>query len=611
MGSNIANYFTETTGKKRVGPKFTYSLGGTSRQGGLISGSYTNPVKTLLEASHDELNGFGSASNDVAGVLGMVGAGLQGVKGGAAGPTKSDSGTFPLNNFKDNPAASQWNLPGSSNEKAVNDMLKGVQPETMKVDPAQMSPIITPSDPAAAGLIDGVAIDLTTPTMAGPGAPGLRKGGKNKIGSVEVEAEGGERKIKYDEKFNAISDDPIIGRSHEQGGKDIVLEPNTAVLNKEQYAMYKSGTPLKVILDGLKNVHEEQKAKDGMINQSSDPEPFILFDTRRAGKWAVNADIKNKFAGNKKAYYDDLRKRYNIVTTKKTNIPILKDPISLPEFKRTVEPGSDVEGMIANKHARDFFSGRTSTIFPVDPPAFNVPKEATFEDNQTGLISSTSGTRPFDLQRIGNNTPDKDAPTPLIVDPIDTTGPEKKNLFDSNNMTLAANTLANLAAAFQEKPHLQEVAAPIISEPTFVTPHNQSPDAYLKETSKQSGAYLRMLRESGRTEMIPSVANAMNEQVGKITEAVAEENVKGEVQAQSQNAAASNQIKQTNAGLISDSMKTNAALRTDYENKRQAVNNERVKGMANVIQGFGNWDKAKKDDEIKKQMMARIMAMYS
>jgi hypothetical protein len=611
VGSSIANQLANIYGyDTKTDTSRIFTLGGTGKRGtGLISGQYNDPEEMKSTNTYKKLNSFGKTSTIIGNVLGDISGG-----GAALAPMIKDGSTT-------NPKKKKKDAFGNVLEDSPNaDPAKGYQMGSGLVSGTDINPA------------DNNFVATFGDNSAGPGGDsGLRKGGKNEEGAVPVEAEGGEHKIHYDEGYNIINDGLINGKSHEHGGKKIVLKPNEAVLNKGQYAMLQNGIPLKSILDGLKNVNKTGMAAEGTVNDAGwwddvmkgDKETVDVVDPQKNPAWGNflreawnNTPFPALIASPVRSFQDffwkdpkkvdfqldtPFPKKGETTTMKSNNFKITKSNPGL---------GNDVDRMIANKHARDFFSGKTKTIFPIDPS-----DRAKFESDK---LTDVTRMKSPDVMMKGDHSLTHEQLSGLIahtqdnlyrpIDKTDTTDPNKSKWLNADNLALLANTAANLGSLFQPDPKKVTMVASTISEPTFVTPHQLSPESYLKESGKQTARALIMAREAGAKEAIPSILNAGNEQVGKIGETVAGENVKENVAAQSQNAQASNQIKQTNAGLLTDASKTNAGLNLEYQDRLAAVRDQRNKAVGNLIMGGSDWYEKKRKRQIEDAMLARIMS---
>jgi len=162
----------------------------------------------------------------------------------------------------------------------LNNVVKPIMPKTTDINKDkltnQISSLINEPNTGLGMKAKSIALE-TKPedklnygfSLMGNDTAQLKQGGKNPKQATPVEAEGGEVEVTWDDGYNITNTKPIVGPSHAEGGVDVKLPKNHAILNKEQQGRLKGGEGLKSILDSLPNVNNAEKAQAGV--EDDDP----------------------------------------------------------------------------------------------------------------------------------------------------------------------------------------------------------------------------------------------------------------------------------------------------------------------------------------------------
>ena len=438
----------------------------------------------------------------------------------------------------------------------------------------------------------------------------MASGGKNKSSAVPVEAEGGEVKVKFDDNYNILSQEPIIGASHAEGGVDTKLPKNHAILNKAQLARLNSGESLKSIIESLPDVKNVEKAQNSAVNHK-DPKDLLFGYTppdntttpqTTPPDWKLWENISNAYVspipyqnmGDDESSVDRLSKEmqrwgYGHKPNESQGLPSAQDQTDLEQ------------SLINNK----FVPNAKNPDFSVTQK----PEEPKGETIPTGLDMSPISLEPmkeWEKNAALNNMP---GGKPSLVDsgfkPTDKTIPPPK--FGYPEEKAIGDAFANILALTQPKPTGVTVQPTHVGTPSMVTPRFMNPKATLESVGKQINAGVRSLVQTGRSDMIPSLISVGVQSANEVGEKFATANLQAETQALATNAGESNRFSLTQSGIDSDNAKTNAMLELKRLEVEGAQNSERYRALSNLVYGVSDYQKSKMDQQMRDAVRARIL----
>ena len=588
-------------------------VAGAYRDVSLINGTELDPKQVdkinRMEQTHNTVMGVASAASSVVGGLNSAGA-FEG-----AGMTSSvlQNGASVGGS---SPAFTQNALPGSGSTSLIGG------PTSTVMDAPGTTEALSPSTPKEATFEE----------------PVLKNGGKNKSGSAPVEAEGGEIVVEFDNNHKIISKKPLVGPSHAQGGIDLKLPKNHAILNKDQQGRLNSGETLKSILDSIPNVNGVGKAVNGADNPP-DGDEFFNPHTGLVNFSAL-------FGTSSNAHPNTERMKQLVKEGKNpfTGAPTSKSPVNEVPIEKgvrgdlgtgTSDTGGDFKSNIGlgklktsgiglGKYENPAFdlSGKTKGLgtFPnwkydenVAGFAPKTPPQATFEDTPDMALSGWD-----DIAKSGGLFPQKEDPQTMdpesLMNPPDlskTTETGSKFKFGYAEKKMLGDVAANLLTILQPKPQQVRVPNTPAGTPTMVTPRYQNPKATLDEVGRQINAGVEKLTQTGRTDMIPSLIASGIEATNKVGEQYAGINAEMETKAQSENARTSNQFSLTQSAMDADVATKNATLELERLKTAGLQDTERYKALVNLIYGPVEYDDLKQKQRMKDAVYSKLMAdMY-
>ena len=485
------------------------------------------------------------------------------------------------------------------------------------------------------------------------GALGLQEGGKAEDGSVTVNVEKNEKRVTYDENYNVVKiEDVKTGKSHEQGGKDTVLEENQAILNEKQYAALKQGTPLKDILDTLPDVSDIKYAQGGVHNEDEEePEGYRkvegyvddftkefntqvkdLFGDFRStlfpkGKAEVQEDINSLYGGDMEAYHDYLRKKYNHPDFRGRTRDLQTVPIGrygVPAAQPTTKPEEIIDKATTQGQATTPTARRTPAAAPKETSIYpDVPLQAGFEDipdelqhliptpepqstfgynsrqyGETGIMPKFSGVTTASASPAGKKLRGKESKGgDRSLARSDYGYPEKY---------LSTNLGSNIGSALYNifnYPDEYIVPRTEVGDYTPVATKYESVEPIIAENERALNTAINKAQELGQPHLIPLIVKNFKEQNEKIYTKLASINAAKEQRANELNVQAFNRRTALQAGLDAERMK----MQTGVDMKQAEVDRERVnqinESLFNMGRAWGDYSYAKYEQDEREELM--------
>ena len=411
----------------------------------------------------------------------------------------------------------------------------------------------------------------------------LQGGGKNQKGAVPVEAEGGEVDVHFNNNYDIIDIKPIVGASHEKGGVDVKLPKDHAILNKEQIGRLKGGESLKSIISSLPDVKNIGKARPGAVSDNPDD------DVPTWKKW------QSILGG-------------QVMTAPPAEPQKTIDVGYAPDDKRNT--GYQVLPYPPNEEYEQSLLSGTK------------PKEATWDDfitpkDQTGknVVETGLDMSPIDLNdkwslgrqnaALANMPGDKPSLVNTGFKLPDDTPPKWK--FGYPEEKAIGDVFANMLALFQPKPQGVTIPSTHVGTPAMVTPRFMNPKATLAEVGKQINTGVKVLTQSGRSDMVPSLIASGISAANDVGEKFAQINSQADTAALAENAKSSNQFSLTQSGIDSDNASRNAMLELERLKISGAQDTERYRALSNLMYGISDYDKMKQDQQLRDAVRQKLM----
>ena len=640
--------------------KASYHMGGTGRnKAGGVSGAYTDLQKFLEEPEQKVKSKDFGLLNTLNTVVSMGSALVSGSAGSikdALNKPKPDAKPAPSDSLMGNNLNTDPSL-GNVGEQ----MGSGKSLNMAGVSPIQSKPTFTPSAvnaPQKVANVFPVSKDNsslfgdnmkdTKPTLhgetdefslLGDGTAQLKQGGKNPKQATPVEAEGGEVEVTWDDSYNITNTKPIVGPSHSEGGVDLKLPKNHAILNKEQQGRLSKGESLKSILDSLPNVNNAGKAQTGIEND----DPYNVTPRMNWLKKNKIGDPYETFGQpgvDSSGYHDWLNKNYphasltspdwnyvnrQFMATKKADslmndkwlkgfqtgrqpIPArtmggeigipLTEPIKMPTQNPQVSPQPTPD---TPPESPSLLNTPNLSFMPPKPSEISMPGSGMLQSKTTNIVPGS--TEPMSLAGVEKQNDE--------YPQTDGTKNGNKFKFGYPEEKALTDVAQNLVSLFQPRAQGVKVNAVSVGSPTLTTPRPVNNQNALNEVSKNINAGISRLTQTGRSDMIPSLISAGLESVNKIGEGTAQVNAQLESQSQGENARSSNQFSLAQASLDSDTIKENARLELEHLRVLGQQDTERAKSLQAILAEPAAYDREKQNQKIRDLAYARLQTeMY-
>ena len=600
-----ADYMLNKYGYKTQGARYKYGQRGTSRtKAGLISGAYTDLSKELETPEMQVKSKDFGTLNTLDTIVSMGSALVQ----GSAGAMRSNL-QQPATKPTPKPANQLGMFDTGGNMKPMLYPELGNQMGTKDFS----TPLDNPS--LISGLKPNVPSDATfsmnedTPDDLTPSGGGLslQGGGKNKGGAVPVEAEGGEWEVAFDKAYNIKNIIPVVGAKHEQGGVDLKLPKNHAILNKMQYTRLQQGESLKSILDSVPSVKEVGKAQTGADNPPDDEGNVYA----RTPEWKLIKGIGD-WMGSFGNTPPDLPEMSKYGKGKMGGLPLKPEnkegrpATTSKESEPFISDNPLVMGVGAgSKIGASWISGGVNPNFKAGLNDISLIHRSTDEGGISkveplGIPKTVDGGIPNPEESLLNVKSQYDVYPGSV-------GTRNKFQFGYPEKATLANALQNLVAMLQPRAKGVTVGSPPSQTPTMVSSHPQNPKATLDEIGKQFKAGLAQLQQTGQTHLIPSLIRSSMDATSKVGEQYAANNIQAEVQSQAENARTSNQMSMQRTGIDADTIWKNATMELETLKMQGQQDSERYRAVQSLIGSAAGYDRLKQEEQMRNAVYARLM----
>ena len=586
FGGSLANSLTDIYGYKTQGARYRYGQKGTSKtKAGLISGAYTDLSKEL-ESPEERVKG---GNFDFLNTMGIISSSL-GLSSSSITQAMNQPSAVPTQR-PPNTKSGLLDASGNVNSPSyIGNLPQGLSSSPLD-NPSLVSGLKPQLPTNAFAINEGTPDDLKI-----GGGTSLQGGGKNKGGAVPVEAEGGEWEVSFDKDYTVKSINPVVGAKHEQGGVDLQLPKNHAILNKEQYTRLQNGESLKAILDSVPSVKEAGKAQDGVDNTLASDKQLDFLERDRAAHVKAQSLMNDRWLKSFQTGRQPIPARVMGGEIGTSLVQPLYVPLQHPQY--LPPPTADEQ----TTKGQDISIG-------LKP---NTPKEADFED------SGSTAKGDWKNFNMGDILPTKE-PSPIEVDwsrPAEkTTGTPAMGSgfkFGYPEKATLANALQNVVAMLQPRAKGINISSPPTQTPTMVSAHPQNPKATLDEIGKQFKVGLAQLQQTGQSHLIPSLIRSSMDATSKVGEQYAGLNLGAEAQTQAENARVSNQMSMQRTGIDADTIYKNATMELETLKMQGLQDSQRYAALQSLIGGVAQYDKLKQDEQMRNAVYARMLtSMYS